>query len=249
MLVAASIFGLLLTLGMKSFHESTQAWRKVNSASEASVNLRRATSYLQRDLFATSSRQIRKLQGPSSLTGFDGDAFWFLSATDGQGNFVRRADGRPFWQRNVLYYTVTPNTSEIASFGSGGADAAGYEDHCPHKVLVRKEIDWDGVTDIADESTLESLMSEADVASFLTRPSDLNLAGMQNEAAVQDVRLVAKGLLSTRCYLAPGSVRVRVLASANERAQKEAGFGASSLSGKPFIHEVDFTVVPRVDGG
>jgi hypothetical protein len=247
-MVVSSIFAVVLSLGMRSFHQSSQVWRKISATTEASVNLRRATARIQTDLLSTSPTRVRTYQGPSTLSGFDGDAFWFLSALDDQGNFQRTSDGSPFWQRTVLYYTVTPSGHQTAGFGSGGSDPQGYEDHCPYKLLIRKEIDWGTPTDPLDDTTSEELMSALDVTSYLTRPAGYSLAGMESEVGVQEVQLVARDLLSTRCLIDSGNVQVKILAGANERARKEAGFGRSSLSGKPFIHELEFTVVPRIDG-
>lgn len=247
-LVAASIFAFIFAFGLRSFHQSSQVWRKMNSVTEASVHLRRASNQIQGDLLSTSYSRISTLPGPTSLTGYDGDAIWFLSALDANGNFMRKGDGSPFWQRHILYYTVTPNNQEVAPFGIGGSDPQGYEDYCPYKVLIRKEIDVGTLTDLADETTEEQLMTAAQISAYLTRPTDYKLQNLASETGVTDIRLVARGILTTRVSLDSGAVSLRVLVSSNDQARKYAGYGSMSLTGQPFIHEVDFTVVPRIDG-
>jgi type II secretory pathway pseudopilin PulG len=248
LMVASSIFALLFAFGLKSFHQSSQVWRKVSSQTDVSAQLRRATMLIQQDLLTASSEQISTLPGPTTLTGYDGDAFWFLSALDENGNFVRKSDGSPFWQRNVLYYTVTPDIREVALFGSGGANIDGYEAHCPYKILVRKEIDHAAPTDLTDESTSEELISEADIAFYLTRPSSYQLKGLDSEPGVVSLKFVSKDLVSTRCSLDSGAVNVTLIACANERAKKHAGFGRGELTGQPFLHEVNLTLIPRIGG-
>lgn len=244
-----SVVGLLL---VGAFVYSTKAWRGLSGSSTAQAALRKGQTVLQRDLRRTSFGSVRVTPSTASFGVKDGDAVWFLSAIDpATGEFMRKTDGTPFWQRTILYYLTVPNNHNSV-FGiacSGGADAQGYEVQCPHKVLIRKVIDAGSPTDPLDESTEEQVMTAADIAPYLTRPNGTDVSGMTAETGLSSVNIPASGLLSFRVQLAPdpqydNEVRMRLLACATEAARREVAVGSVPLIGNRFTLDYSLSVFP-----
>lgn len=244
-----SVVGLLL---VGAFFYSTKAWRGLSGSSSAQLALRKGQTVLQRDLRRTSYASVRVAPSTASLGIADGDAVWFLSAIDPvTGEFMRKSDGTPFWQRNILYYITVPNNhnSVFGTACSGGADAQGYEVQCPHKVLIRKVLDSGTVTDPTDESTEEQPMAAADITPYLTRPNGTDVSAMTGEVGLSSVNIAASGLLSFRVQLAPdpqydNEVRMRLLACAIEAARREVAVGTVPLSGNRFTLDYSLSVFP-----
>ncbi|MCA9794529.1 MAG: hypothetical protein KC910_22125, partial [Candidatus Eremiobacteraeota bacterium] len=186
---------------------------------------------------------------PPSLGGFDGDAFWFLSAEDPiTGEFARLPDGSPFWQRNVLYYAVVPlQVDQMAGQTVvGGSDTSGYEDRIPYKVLVRKVIDVPPATDTSDEDTIETLLS--DPSPYLTRPTRLDLTALAAEPGVEQVEIVCARLVSFRANRGldyPDQVEFDLRAVALDEVKKQQGIGTTQLLDGPFTLHHLVSVRPR----
>ena len=231
---------------------AADVWRNVSGSTDSSLNLRKARAVMMPDLKRTSFNAIGTSPGPSSLGPIDGDAIWFLSPVDpATGLAVRKADGTLFWQRNILYYLTVPD-NHSATFGvncSGSADADGYEQNCPHKVLVRKVIDGGVATVTTDEASEEELLTASDISAYLTRPAGFNTSTMNAEAGVTDVRLAATSLLTLRARLAPDArwqreVSLRLAAVKIKTAERELSIGDTPLSQTRFTRSLDFSVFP-----
>lgn len=252
--VSLSIFSLVGILLAAALGGSGDVWRSVSSSTTVQTNLGRGRDWLSRDLKQSSYDSVESQAALSSLGAIDGDVVWFLSARDPvTDEFVRKSDGTPFWQRNILYYLVVP-TNHSAVFGvacSGSGDADGYEEQCPHKVLVRKVIDNGPPTDPTDETTEETPIDPGDVANYLTRPSGFDTSGMSGESGLQDISLPATSLLSFRVQLAPdpqwpGEVRLSLSSVAEEAARREVPIGQTPLSESRHTSNFEFSVFPEV---
>ncbi|MEW6277233.1 MAG: hypothetical protein AB1758_01325 [Candidatus Eremiobacterota bacterium] len=248
-LVAGFVFSLLLGVAVLLFRHSTQVWKHASSAEGARHGLSSARAALERDLRLSDPALVARADVPTSLGGGpDGQALWFLSPVDpATGEVVRKQDGYPFWQRNILYYLVVPSNHD-AVFGvacAGGADPAdGYDDRCPHKVLIRKVID-DGVpTTPADEATEEALI--ADITPYLTRPVGFSTAGMTGEPGLELKRILGGGFLkfSTRSVTAR-EIAVDLRSVAFGEAARNLRVGQVSLVQGRYTHRLDFSVLLR----
>ncbi len=231
-------------------------WWRVNAGADSQQQLYRVQNSLERDLQAAAfsleldRRTIAVEKAPASLAnldGADGDVLWFLSAIDPvSGEFQRRPDGTPFWQRNILYYLATP--VELASFGyvAGGLQVGGYESACPFKVLIRKEIDSGPPTSPTSppETTTEELMSAAEIFDHLNRPTNYGTIGMGGPST--SVNPVAVDLLTFRVDLLPEvrGVQVDVRATGIDRARREGGVGGRDLSRDPATQQLLRTYFP-----
>jgi hypothetical protein len=250
--VSFSLFTLIgVTLSL-AFVKSAEVWRNVSNSSDSALNLRKARTLLTPDLQRTSFANIRTLTGPTSLGPIDGDAICFLSAVDpATGLAVRKSDGTLFWQRNILYYLVVPD-NHSATFGvdcTGSADANGYEENCPHKILIRKIIDAGTPTDPADEATEEVLLTTSQISTYLTRPTGFNTSNMNGEPGLADIRLAANFLLTFRADLAPDTQwqrEVRILCSAVKirTAERELSIGNTPLSQTKFVRVLRLSLFP-----
>jgi type II secretory pathway pseudopilin PulG len=245
-----SVVGLLLAV---SFTSATAIWRTTSASTSSQMALSKARDDLTRDVQRTSFSTVRISNGPSSLGAVDGDAIWFLSAIDPvSGQMMRKVDGTPFWQRNILYYSVVPNNhATLLGFScSGGADADGYEVQCPHKVLIRKVIDSGPATDPTDESTEETILTSADVSgTYLTRPNGYNTSNMLSESGVDETSLPSTNLLTFRAQLAPDpqwqrEVRLELGAVSIGSAQTEVAIGSSPLDGTRFYSDLILSLFP-----
>ncbi len=252
LLVVVGIFSALMAVVALLFSSSVSLYRRTNSADSAMRELRKARAALERDLVLASPTVVRRTQVPSSLgAGMDGEALWFLSPVDpATGATIRRPNGRLCWQRNILYYLVVPDNHD-ATFGMtcvGGAAANGYDDRCPHKVLIRKVIDSGAPTVALDLSTEEALLPS--VAGYLSRPVGFDLSAMADPAPTQR-SIVASHLLTFETFTAPApkslptEVLVDLRALAAEDARREMRVGADPAYDCRFTRQGPFSVFLR----
>lgn len=186
-IVAVSMASLMLLATTLLLFNSATTWRKVVGEQDSSGQLLKAEAWMRRDMSGAAYQALEVGDSLSSLTGKDGDAFWFLSAVDPTtGEFMRNPDGTPNWQTNILYYLVVPTGDNPTGFSGGGIQDNGYEVSHPGKVLVRKVIDNNPAP------ATETLLS--DVSSFLEAPNSGSLLAPNGESA----NIVARNLLSLK---------------------------------------------------
>jgi len=251
MLLAMTITALIFAVTQALLVRTIDTWWKVNANADAQQQLYKAQSFLERDLAGAAyetedgRETIRIEKAPAELvhlTGADGDVLWFLSAVDPvSGNFVRR-EGKPHWQRNILYYAVTPTSLETFGFTGAGFNQGDYESACPFKVLIRKEIDFGEVTD--PDSDPEPLISYSDLLAFLDRPAGYDVSGMIQPNV--EVRPVSGNILTFRATLEPATrgVVLDLRATAIDRARREKPIGDRDLSGDAATQQLLLTLYP-----
>lgn len=253
MMIALSLFSVIGLLLAFAFKQAGQIYGSVSGSTDTRTVLAKAQAALARDLERTSFSSVNVATGPTSLGPFDGDVVWFLSAIDPVTDmYLRKSDGTPFWQRNILYYSVVPN-NHAGLFGfncSGGADVAGYEVQCPHKILIRKVIDSGAVTIPTDESTEEEALLPAQVAGYLSRPNGYDTSGF-SEPGLEQVSLPAANLLSFRARLAPNpewprEVLLNLDAVAIKTAQRELRIGSVALDETRFTSRLSLSHFPKL---
>ena len=248
LVVGFSIFTLLLVVLAAALNRSREVWRRANASNSSQTELRKAFWTLDRDLKESTFQTVRTSTGPISLSGFDGDAVWFLSAQDPTtGEFLRTDDGHPRWQRNILYYSVVPDQHGQA-FGfncAGGADADGYEAFCPHKILVRKVINNPpGAAGPTIGSEDQELLT--DVAPYLTRPQGYTIS-TSGQPGLESATIAAKNLQSFRAALEPNpgwenEVAFTLGATRIEEASRTHRIGSEALDS--FTQTFNFSLFP-----
>lgn len=256
MVITAIIFAVTQALLARTI----DSWWKVNANADAQQQLYKAQNFLERDAASAAyetevGRETIGLEkAPSSLanlSGSDGDVLWFLSAVDPvSGRFQRLQTGEPYWQRNILYYCVTPTSLNTFGYLGAGFNSGGYEGGCPFKVLLRKEIDFGPYTppasgdDAVDGALKEPLMSYSDILPYLTRPNGYSTAGMAGPAV--SVRPISGNMLSFRVDLSPATrgINLDLRATAIDRARREGPIDNRDLSTDPATQQLQITVFP-----
>lgn len=247
---------LLFGITQAILTSTIDTWWRINSNQASSQQLHRAQRNLEQDLRAAAfERQPDRVtiaveKAPGALeslggSGADGDVLWFLSAVDPlTGEFRRHDDGTPFWQRNVVYYLVTPkNLAQHFDYQASGLNVGGYEVACPFKILIRKEIDA-GVPTTSDPASAEKLLTYSELSAHLNRPDGYNCAGMALGSS--SVKPIAANLLSFRIDLRPEvqGVSLDLRATAIDRARREGGIDSRDLSSQPVTTQLQFVVIP-----
>ena len=205
LLVGVSVASIVLTFTFFLLQSSLAGFRRVSGDQNASSQLSKAEASLSRDLFSASFQALNVADGPTSLVGKDGDALCFLSAIDPvTQEFKRNDDGTPFWQRNILYYSVVPTSLEV-EFTGGGLEEGGYEVSYPYKLLIRKVIDSGAPTVPTDTSTEEELLT--DITPYLERPDGYDLSSEDAES----YRVVTRNLVGFRVSSGPGTGQTEIL--------------------------------------
>lgn len=257
-MIATGIATALLLAGYAMVNMAADVYKRISGHEDAALQLKRASRRIQTDLLAsrytdpsTGSTDLYTETVPGFGTGFLGDAICFLTlntSPDAKGPAdVDRETGAPFWQRNIIYYTTIPTADPC----TGGPDADGYEDRCPHKILIRKVVDnipatgpW--VPPPAVPSVEETILPT--MAGLLGRPATLNLSAMET-GQVEDAELIATNLLKMRVEVDPAGVQGEVLVTLqafNEpSAQRVTNVGSTPLSNhaKTLTHVI--SVFPR----
>ncbi len=242
LMISAGVFSVILLVLVMLFSQSLSIWQRSSSRDTATRELRKARATIERDLSLTNPDQLGRAQVPDHLGGGgkDGEALWFLSPIDpATHQIVRAPDGTSVWQRNILYYLVVPQNHN-ATFGvscTGGAAANGYDDRCPHKVLIRKVI---------NQNTLLP-----NVNAYLTAPNGYDLSGMGGEPALEEVQIAASHLLTFSSVTGPAPqnipslVAVDVRAVAEEEARRKVGVGSLPMFTGQYTLQGPFTVLMR----
>jgi hypothetical protein len=248
-----TITAIIFTITQLLLARTIETWWKVNANADAQQQLYKAETFLERDLAAAAfeteagRETIRIVKAPAeliNLIGADGDVLWFLSAINPlSGDFIRK-DGEPFWQRNIIYYCVTPTSLSTFDYTAAGAGVGGYESACPFKVLIRKEVDFGNPTTADTTSEAEPLLSYSDLVTYLDRPNGYDTSTMVRPNVT--VRPISGNMLSFRANLVPSTrgVEVDLRATAIERARREGGIDERDLSSDPATRQIRLTLFP-----
>lgn len=257
--VGVGIFSMVMLLVMGILTESFRLSSRANSQTATEEVLFKVHNRLSKELTNTGrARTVATSVGPATIAAVpDGDAIWFLSFINpatGDPVFDDGALGgevaEPVWQRNIMYYSVVPsNHDALVGQSCSGADGGeGYEDQCPHKVLVCKVID---LPDGPDGK--EPLLNSS--AGYLDRPNGLDVSGMSGPN-VESVRIMGTNLLTFRAELTSqppplerDEVEITVRASSLNEARKLVAVGSVPLSVEKSTIEQRFSIFPKNSPG
>jgi hypothetical protein len=247
--VALGVFSLMSLLLSTTLIQSFAAWNRASSRQAADHSLYKAQNSLSRDLTLGAPDLLGTQVALSTLGSPDGDAVWFLSFIDPatelpvyETGLGSAGMGEPRWQRNILYYSVVPanHDSYAGQACAGGLAPDGYEDHCPHKVLVRKVING------PDDSEGRELLLGS-VAGYLDRPSGLDVSAMGGPG-VEDVKIISRDILGFRVTNNSPEVVVDLRANAILETRKLMHVGYHPLSRVPTTLQRIFSVYPKNPG-
>ncbi len=235
LMITLMLFGILSTVSFVAIREASVVWRKTSSRDAVSKSLGRAWNSLRKDLenikFGSQSFTTQKVTA-SLGSGNDGDALCFLSPEDVNGDLAVADDGAAFMVNNVIYYLIVPQNHDQL-FGrhcTGGADAAGYEMQCPHKVLVRVTQDNNPTSGPSDpkNNKSENVLIPA-WNTLLTRPTSL-------QGGTSQRKIVAANLLTFRILpdTTNSMLQVEMSAVASEDAARNIALGSVQLGNSPY---------------
>ena len=242
MMLVLTLFSLATVLMFSLLHDGFRKFRSLNSRHDTQRRLGKAMSWLQRDIEKADPEQIGiKRIGAAG----NGDVVWFLSADDPtQTNpdlrFVRDpATGLPRWQRHILYYLIRPSNYQKVSGGYNAAtDPDPRNDYfAPHKLLIRK------VVNRAIDP--ETLMTPAQIDTFVTAPADLNVSALAAEAQVESCKLISDRLLSMEVSRYDHTLEVNLRAVQVERANAALRMGSVSLKESPYTENQRLRMVMK----
>lgn len=249
-MIAMSMATILLLAGYYLMDLASTVYHRISGHEDGALQLKKASRQIQKDLLASyaGDLKVETVPGPG---GFGGDAMSMLSSStgdDAKGPVCNTESGAPFWQRNVIYYTTRP----LGDPCTGGPDADGYEDMCPHKALLRKAVDSELVSRPLplgnSASDKEKIL--ASLTPYLTRPTNLSTASMLSEPNLTFAEMIGVGLLTMRVELAPepnapGEVKVTLKAFNEPSSRRTTAIGSTLLGDheKTLTHVI--SVFPR----
>jgi len=253
-IVTTGMFSVLVLALFAVMRFGIRSWKNIESKSAVQTQLRKVELFLLEDLKRASYDQICVRGMPGTWASGNGKALigkelsdsavWFLTAvyTDeetSQELFARDEEGRPVWKRNVLYYAARPTDAwHLHNYGFlCNAPGAGKDTCCPHKWLIRKEID------------VPTLLSEATVQStYLTSPGGHELMDpslMGSEPRLMKVQTLADSIVDFEVTLRPPEVELSVKAFRLLEAKGLMQVGTTSLENDSFTVHYRARVIPN----
>lgn len=261
LLVVMTMFTIIGYVSFITLNMGVNSWKNVMGTEEASLELAKAFNDLDTDIRLTSFDELgtRRVPGagPNRLPSNtrDGGVVWFLSPIDPvTGSMVRDDEDQPYWQRNIVYYLAHPGEHQ-ATFGNvcqgGPGPFDSLDDRCPHKVLIRKVVDDRNPTSSDLSSQIEQKMSSDRVRNrYLTRPLGYDVSAMTTEVKLEEVKVVARNILSFHVEKAPDpnfpeEVVITIQSLALKDAGKSINVGTDPLSGSQYTSTRKFSVFPQ----
>jgi hypothetical protein len=246
--ITTGIFSVLVLALFAVMQFGIRSWKNIESKNAVQTQLRKVELFLLEDLKRASYNQLRVANmlgtwspgNSKSLVGLEcsGSAVWFLSAMDDSGTwYMRDADGNPTWQRNVLYYIARPADAwHQAKYGYLCGAGGDRDTVCPHKWLIRKEI---------QSSTL---LDEVAVTQYLSRPAGYDLMDpgqMGSEPGLKRVQTLADSVVDFWVTLRKPEVQADLKAFRILEAGSVMHIGQTSLDSDSFTVHYSARVVPN----
>lgn len=241
--LVACVVGLVVTVvSASALLSASRVLTKSSGRDAATRELHRARGALTRDLSQLSLNPdyFRTDKAPASLgAGADGDYLNFLSAvntTTGVQQALEDGSGNSYLYLNVFYYPTVPANHD-ALFGQSctGGNNGGYDDQCPHKILLRCVEDQNPTYDPSDESTRDQL--HPGLTGLMTQPTGFPKSMTRTTVGIN--------LLTFRVQTLPGELRMTLKAVSLAEARRKIALGSTSLDSGPYTLEQVFSVFPK----
>ncbi len=246
LLLVAAIFSAFLIVSYGLLNTGLSSWKRTANSQDVDLEFSKAAAALKRDLRDTAVRHASTRTTPwLPPGGTRGNVLWFLSAVDpASGQFVRKKDGTPFWQRNIVYYLAIPSEHDALY----GVRCGSGRYHCPHGMLVRRVFDTGQATSASSpEARIEKLMTPAQVGERLKRPRTAHRLEFGNPTAESE-EVVAVGLVDFAATVAPtgfpNEVELRLSGFQLAEAGKVMRLGQEDMSLSPYTRSLLLSVVP-----
>lgn len=246
LMLVAAIFSSFMVVSYMLLNTGFSSWKRTANSQDVDLEFSKATGLLRRDMRDSSVRSCStRTTAWLPAGGTRSNVLWFLSAVDpATGKFVRKKDGTPFWQRNIVYYLAVPSEHDAIY----GLRCGNVRYHCPHGMLVRRVFDTGAVTSSTSaEAKIERLMTSAQVGERLKRPRRASLLEFGNPTAESE-EIAATGLVDFEARIAPagwpGEVEVRLSGFQLAEAGKVMRLGQEDLSQSPYTRHLLLSMFP-----
>jgi len=223
MIVSISMFMLLMVAVFAIFNSFLKYWRAAEARDEVHRTFLRFSSNIDKELIKSDIETVR--------CGTDGGRGWiaFKTNIDSNGDPCCDNKGYPIWKRCIIYYTIRPEEDSCSASGSG-RDLI-----CPHKFLIRKDID--------DPNAINS---DGDVEKYLTFTLTVNEA--KSEGRILYVKPVGTNVLELYAHKDSTQVYVHLSVLRIAEAQRKLQIGVISLdsdAAKPFVNRFVWCTIPQ----
>ncbi len=223
-LATVAMFMIVMIMVFGIFNTFMRAWKKSEAKNE-----------VQRKLLLVSSSFQREAERSNILSvncGQESDKSWifFESPAGYDDNVDIDTDGKAEMQKYVLYYTIRPQSDTC----SAPAVTAESDDICPHKFIIRKDID------------IAYSLTKNNVSTFLTfTPNSVEAC---KEDHVINGKAIVNGVLDMKGYKDDRRVYMQLKFFNGKEAGTYFTIGQEPLAGDkatPFIQAFLFSAMPK----
>ncbi|MFN8608743.1 MAG: hypothetical protein U0931_14495 [Vulcanimicrobiota bacterium] len=243
--LACSLMSLLMLVLAQTLGFGQMVFRTTSGNTDTTALLRKVSQVLERDSLQTSF----KASDVANTPGNEGGAFWCLSNLDSSGQPHYKADGSPFWSRNIIFYLVVPNNHQSLFGRTCPLSLVGPNGHlqdCPHKVMVRMEVDSGTATNYANETTEEGLLTPAAASSYFKKPNGYDVSGLYSVApGIKEVSVIGQLLLDFEVIKSAGAFNVDLRAVSLKRAERVVNT-SGPMYNSPFTMSFTQSIYPQV---
>jgi len=223
MMIGISMFMLLMVVLFGIFNAFLRNWRAAEARDEVHRKFLRFSNNIEKELVKSDIETVR--------CGMEKDRGWvaFKTNIDINGNPVCDNQGYPVWKRSIIYYTIRP---EEDSCSPSGTDK---DLICPHKFLIRKDIDDPNATN-----------SDGDVKKYLTLT--LTVDDAKSEGNIIYVKPVNTNILELYAHKDSRQVYVHLSILRITEARRQLQIGIVLLDGdkaKLFINRFVWCAMPQ----
>lgn len=223
MIVSISMFMILMVIVFAIFNSFLKYWRAAEARDEVHRTFLRFSSNIDKELIKSDIETVR--------CGTDKDKGWitFKTNIDSNGDPYCDRQGYPIWKRCIIYYTIRPKEDTCSPSG------AGKDLICPHKFLIRKDID--------DPNAVNS---DGDVEKYLT--FTLTIDEAKSEGKIIHVKPVGLNVLELYAHKDSTQVYVHLSVLRITEAQKILPIGITSLdsdAAKQFVNRFIWCALPQ----
>ncbi|MDQ7826273.1 MAG: hypothetical protein RDV48_25955 [Candidatus Eremiobacteraeota bacterium] len=221
MMLAMSMFVFIMVLIFGGFKIFMRAWRTTDARNEIHRQFIKVNYSFDREVTLTALSTIRYGNEEGK------DWILFSSPLDANGTPHYDNKGAPDWQKTVIFYTIRPA-------GDACQKPADSDMYCPHKYIIRKDVDY------------SLRIDENEVTKYLTLTLDTVQAA--TEHGVLYAKAVAENVIFMKAITDPQKVSLHVGMLRLSEAERQFKVGLVSLDTdipKPYIHELAWATVPK----
>lgn len=221
LMLACTVFSVIVVTVFGVLRYGTRHWRSIEDRNAIQVEIRKAEFDIIREVTRSSLDTVITYPWTGVSDYRHALALKTAMSLDSpEPYFVTNEEGKPQWQRWVLYYIIRPP-------GDGCAPPGGTDNICPHKWLIRKDIALNGIN------------SASDIPTYLTTTITAT------EPHVLKAYLLAKDILSFNIAVIYPEVLVDIKCFKKLEYSGIAKIGVDELDTNRATIQVDNRIIPR----